>query len=42
MFYKLTSKHDADVYYLNCLHSFSTENKFKDHEMYVKIMIISI
>ena len=29
---KITSKHDGDFYCLNCLHSFRTENKLKEHE----------
>ena len=29
---KITSKHDGDFYCLNCLHSFSTENKLKKHK----------
>ena len=28
----VTSKHKGDFYYLNCLHSFRTENKRKSHE----------
>ena len=28
----VTSKHKGDFYYLNCLHSFRTENKLKSHE----------
>ena len=32
LFCKITSKHDGDLYCLNCLHSFSTENKLKEHE----------
>ena len=31
-FCKITSKHDGDLYCLNCLNSFSTENKLKEHE----------
>ena len=26
------SKHDGDFYYLNCLHSFPTENKHESHK----------
>ena len=29
---KITSTNKRDFYYLNCLHSFSTENKLKEHE----------
>ena len=32
LFCKVTSKHDGDFYCLNCLHSFRTENKLKEHE----------
>ena len=32
LFKKITSKHTGDVYCLNCLHSFRTENKLKEHE----------
>ena len=32
LFSKITSKHDGSFYYLNCLHSFRTENKLKEHE----------
>ena len=28
----ITSKHKGDFYYLNCFHSFKTENKLKKHE----------
>ena len=28
----ITSKHDGNFYYLNCLHSLRTENKLKSHE----------
>ena len=28
----ITSKRDGDFYYLNCLHSFRTENKVKSHK----------
>ena len=28
----ITSKHDGDFYYLNCFHSFRTENKLKKHK----------
>ena len=32
LFCKIKSRHDGDFYCLNCLHSFSTENKIKEHE----------
>ena len=32
LLYGKTSKHCSDIYCLNCLNSFSTENKFKPHE----------
>ena len=32
LFCKITSKYDEDFYYLNCLYSFSTENKLKEHK----------
>ena len=32
----VTSKHHGDFYYLNCLHSFRTENKLKSHEKVYK------
>ena len=28
----ITSKHEEDLYYLNCFHSFRTENKLKKHK----------
>ena len=31
-FCRITSKHDGDFYFLNCLHSFRTGNKLKEHE----------
>ena len=33
---KITSKHQGDFCRLNCLHSFTIENKLKSHEKYVK------
>ena len=27
-----TSNHDGDFYYMNCLHSFRTNNRLKEHE----------
>ena len=35
----ITFKLDGDFYYLNCLHSFTTEKKFKPIKKYVKIKI---
>ena len=32
----ITSKHQGDFYYLNCLHSFATKNKLKYHEKVCK------
>ena len=32
LFCEITSKHDGDFYCLNCLYSFRTENKLKEHE----------
>ena len=32
LYFKITSKHDGDFHCLNCLHSFSTKNKLKEHE----------
>ena len=32
----ITSKYHSDFYYLNCLHSFQTENKLKSHEKVYK------
>ena len=32
LFCKKTSKHDENFYFLNCLLSFSTKNKLKEHE----------
>ena len=31
-----TSKHHGDFYYLNCFHSFRTENKLKSHQKVCK------
>ena len=31
LFRGVTSKHDEDFYWLNCLHSCRTENKFRNH-----------
>ena len=33
---RITSKYHGDFYCLNCLHSFSTENKLKSHEKICK------
>ena len=35
----ISSKHHGTFYCLNCLHSFSTENKHESHNKYVKIKI---
>ena len=32
MLRRITSKHDGDFYCLNCLHSYRTESKLKQHE----------
>ena len=32
LFCKITSKHGGDFYYLNCLNTFSTKNKLKEHK----------
>ena len=32
----MTSKYKDDFYWLNCLHSFRTENKLKPHEKVCK------
>ena len=32
LFKRITSKHDGDVYSLNCLHSFSKKSKLKKHK----------
>ena len=29
---RITSKHHANLYFLNCLHSFVTENKCESHK----------
>ena len=36
----ITSNHKEDFYYLNCFHSYRTENKLEAHKKYVKTMII--
>ena len=33
---RVTSKHRGNFYYLNCLHSFRTQNKLKSHEKVCK------
>ena len=33
---RIISKHHGDFYFLNCLHSFRTENKLKSHEKVCK------
>ena len=32
LFKRITSKHNGDFYCLNCLHSFTAENKLKNHK----------
>ena len=32
LFRGITSKHGGDLYYLNCFHSYTTENKLKKHK----------
>ena len=32
LFRRITSNHDGDFYFLNCLHSFRTDTAFKKHE----------
>ena len=39
---EITSNHKGDFYCLNCLHSYTTENKLKKHYNVCKIMIIVI
>ena len=29
---RITSKHDGDIYFLNCFQSYTTENKLKKHK----------
>ena len=36
---KITSNYGGDFYYLNCLHSFRTENKLSLMKEYVKVKI---
>ena len=38
----ITSNHNGDFYYLNCLHSYRIKSKLKKHEKYVKITIFAI
>ena len=42
LFRGITSNHDGDFLYLNCLHSFRTDNALKIMKEYVKIIIITI
>ena len=35
----ITFKHNGDFYCLNCVYSFSTENKRQSHKKYVKMKI---
>ena len=32
LFRGITSKHEGNFYYLNCFHSFRTENKLREHK----------
>ena len=40
LFKGITSKHDGDFYFLNCFQTYTTENKLKKHNKFVRIMII--
>ena len=42
LFTGITSNHDGDLYCLNCLHSFRTDNTLKRHEILCEIMIIVV
>ena len=42
LFRGITSKHEGDLYCLNCFCSYSAENKLKSIKKYVKIMIIAM
>ena len=42
LFRGITSNHDGDFYCLNCLHSFRTDNAFKNMKDCVRIMIIVV
>ena len=41
LLHRITSKNKGDFYCLNCLHSFSTENKLKSHEIVCKTKDLS-
>ena len=36
LLHEIISKHKGDFYFLNCLHSFRTENKLKSHQKLCK------
>ena len=36
LLHEITSKHKSGFYFLNCLHSFRTENKLKSHQKLCK------
>ena len=40
LFKGITSKHDGDFYFLNCFQTYTTENKLKKHNKFVRIMIV--
>ena len=42
LFRGITSNHDGDFYYLNCLHSFRTDNALKNMKDCMIIMIIAV
>ena len=42
LFRGITSRHDGEFYCLNCFQSYTTENKLKSINKYVKIMIIAV
>ena len=42
LFRRITGNNNGDFYCLNCFQSYTTENKFKKHQKYVRIMIIAM
>ena len=42
LFRGITSNHDGDFYFLNCLHSFRTDTALKNMKDCVRIMIIAV
>ena len=34
----ISSNHNSDYYYLNCFHSYRTENKLNVHKKYMKLL----